>query len=508
MQTTMLRPSALSRRFDHSCLLGHFVLGHSLPVEPAGWRRRQMDGWSLLTEPRLPVQALLDSDGAEIGWLLGHALDIESEALVACALRTPLHRDSAEAGREFEDWLYTFGGRFAAVLLHPKPMLYPDAGGSLPVFFGGELQCAASSPFLLCPAEGTVPDSPLVEVFSVLESDGCFTLGTSSHAGAGFLLPNHVLDLARWEQSRVWPTSPFAADDVESVVERIATTMEKTIASVARAGFPNVGLTAGGDCRTLVACSRGLLDRVRFFTVAFPDELGTIDVAAAPALARRFGLRHKVLPWREPSIADVELFAYRTGCMVGEARGRRAAPSYDQLGDGEVYISSVGSEVSRRVGQHRFDSSTTPLQSETLLSRFGFGLHPDLISRTNDWLAALPEGFSRLDTLTLFFAEMYDYVWASPLTMAYPEACSFTLYPYMHRSILDAVLRLPAKYRLSGRLREDLILARWAELMDVPINRPSFRIAARRAARKSARLVRAGFSWRAWNRLVRRTLQR
>ena len=52
--------------------------------------------------------------------------------------------------------------------------------------------------------------------------------------------------------------------------------------------------------------------------------------------------------------------------------------------------------------------------------------------------------------------------------MAYPDAYSFTLYPYAHRSVIDAVLRLPWEYRRVGTLREDVIASRWRTCSTLP----------------------------------------
>lgn len=503
----MQRPSELARRLDPSRLLGHFALGRSLPPEPPRWQRRQVGGWTLVHEPSLPALELHDSDGVPIGWVVGHLIDLQAETLVTGPLRAPVDGEAGAAGPSFEDWLYEFAGRFVVIVLGPRPRLYPDGGASLPVLFSAALERAASSPFLLSAPDGTIPDSPLVDMLSLFEADSCFTLGATSHAQADLLLANHVLSLDCWEQSRIWPPAHFDFDDVGSLVERVATTLEKTISSVTATGCPNVGLTAGGDCRVFVACSRRVLDRVRFFTAAFPDELGVIDLATAPTLAERFCLQHRILPWLEPSLADIELFMYRTGCLAGEQRGRRAAPTYNQLGGSEVYISSVGAEISRAIGRQHFDKVNVRLTPRALIMRFGLELNLEYLRRAADWLAKLPEGLSRLNALTLFYAEMDNYAWGGPLTTAYPEAYSFALYPYTHRAVLDAIFRLPNDYRLSGRLREDIIAARWPELLKVPINRPPVWVTAKRIQRRFVSLAKSALSWRAWNRLLERTLR-
>lgn len=495
------RPSQIARRFDHSQLPGHFLLGRSLPVEPVGWCRAGMEGWTLTYEPHLPVIELLDTVGSRIGWLLGQAIELESATLITHALRAPVLIDDHQIGQTFEDWLYAFGGRFAAIVLRPTPVIYPDAAATLPVLFDAELQCAASSPFLLCSPDGAVPDSPLVDTIAVFEAGGCFTLGATPHARAELLLPNHVLDLARWWQSRVWPKSSSKPDDVETLVERVATVLCRTCSALTAAGRPNVGLTAGGDSRALVACSRHVLDRTRFFTVAFPDDLGATDLATAPALAQRFGLEHRILPWIEPSTDDVDLFMYRTGCLVGNFRARRATRSYNQLGDRDVYVSGLGMEMTWCRGWRRHDNPATQIRADDLLYRFGYPTHPELVRRANDWLAALPEGLNGVDVLTLYWLEGKLGVLGGGWSTGYPEACSSVQYPFLHRTMVDAALHLPWQYRYANSFRSDIIAARWKGLLDVPFNRPSAGVAMRKRAAVARGHARAGLSPRVWKRL-------
>jgi hypothetical protein len=486
-----MRPSELSERVDVSTLVGHFTLGQSLPVEPPDWRRRELHGWKLLHEPSLPARDILDGSGSPIGWLLGHLIDTEKGTVVTGPVRAPIAPDTAHSRRDLETWLYAHGGRFAAVLLGSVAAIYPDAGASLPVMFDTELQCAASSPFLLTRANGHVPDSPLADALAVFDTGSHFPLGITPQARVNCLLPNHVLDLKAWEQSRIWPSAVPDVDDVPAAVERIAVTLERTMSAIAAYDIANVGLTAGGDTRTLLACSRGVLDRFRFFTVAVPDAYGSADMATARTVAKRFGLDYRVLPWREPTAADVDVFMYRTGCMVGEPRGRRAGPTYAQLGPAHPYISGLGSIVPYQ-GRRRGDDPTIRWTPEALLARFWLRPHPIVVQRAQWWLSALPAGLDGIDTLALFKLENVVGCWGGQITMAYPDACSVSLYPFAHRSIIDDVLRLPWRDGLVERLRENIIATRWPELLEFPIIHVPIGVRVRQRARAPLRLAKRG----------------
>lgn len=199
---------------------------------------------------------------------------------------------------------------------------------------------------------------------------------------------------------------------------------------------------------------------------------------------------------------------YRTGCLVGEPRGRRATQTYNQLGGSEVYVSALGMEIARGHFWRRSDDPNVRLEPEELLRRLHFIPNPEYLRLTGDWLASLPEGLNRLDSITLFDMETIWGPWGGPLTLAYPEAYTFTLYPFAHRAFVDTVFRLPWEYQRTDRLRRDVIASRWKELLEVPFNRRPVPVAIRRGVHVSTGLARAGLSRKSWNRLLRRSLRR
>jgi len=479
-----VRPSGLARTFDAASLSGHFLVSRTPPVEPAGWNRSTLAGWTLLHDHALPVQPIRDGrDGSEVGWLVGHALDLDRGLICAGGITMP-------PGRSPEEWLHDFGGRFAAIFIQPKAVIYPDAAATLPVLFDPSLRCAASSPFLLISPGEEFPESRLVDSLAIRTTGTWFTVAATPHDRADLLLANHVLDLSAWEQRRVWPRERPRTEDPGALAETVATVLERTLAASAATGRPNVGFTAGGDSRSLLAVARPFADRFRFFTVAHPDHLGQTDLRTAPSLAETLGLDYRLIPLHPASATDVDRFMYLTGCLIGELRGRKATRAYDELGGGEIYVSGVGAEMARGIGWRRGDRPGLHLEPGDLLSRFLLPQDPELVRRAGGWLSRLPPGIDALDALTLFHVEMRVGGWGGPLTFAYPNAYTFTLYPYAHRRIVEAVLQLPWEHRRSGDLRRDIIASRWPGLLQVPVNRRPARVVVSHSARRAGRLTR------------------
>jgi hypothetical protein len=312
-----------------------------------------------------------------------------------------------------------------------------------------------------------VPDDELADLLRIDESNLYFLFTATPHARGERILPNHILDLRTWEQIREWPTGPYGRGAQEELVERIAVTMERTIAAAALSDELNQSMTAGGDTRVMLACSRPVLDRIHFFTVAQPDSVGRTDAIVSSQLAARFNYDHRVLPFQRSTRADLRRFMIRTGALAGEKRGSEAGPTYALLGDRRPYVSGVHERTS--LGWRPDDDRTMRLDGADLLRRYNTPLQPRLVTAADRWLAELP-GLDAVDALTLLGTELRFGLWGGALTTAYPDAYTYTLYPFAHRSILDAELQMEFAMRRYGAYREDLIRSRWPELLDVGIN--------------------------------------
>jgi len=459
--------SRLAPHCDVSLLGGHFALGTPAPVEPSGWTRRSLGPWTIVAEASLPVRNAVDEDGVPLGWLVGHALDLEAAVPADTIVIARDPSGGEDFGRAIERWVDAHAGRFVLLLVVPG-IVAPDSIASLPVVFDPERRVVSSSPFLLQPPDEPIPDDELADVVGIIRPGGWFLFDDTPHARAKRLLPNHVLDLGSWQQRRVWPKGPFDhPEEEDALVEQVAWTIEQTIAAAAAAGDLNQSLTAGGDTRVMLACSRAVLDRIHFFTVKQPDLVGHLDAGVSSRLAARFGLDHEVLAWRRPTLDDVRRFTIRTGALVGEARGSRAGPTYAQLGATRPYVSGVHERSS--LGWRPDDDRSVRIDGPDLLRRYSTPLHPRLVEGASRWLADLP-GLDAIDILTLFGAETRLGSWGGALTTAYPDAYTYTLYPFGHRSILDAELRMSQSQRRYGAFREDLIRRRWPELLELGLN--------------------------------------
>ena len=477
------QPSRLAAGFDPSALVGHFVIGRGEQHAPAYWASHTLAGWTLRSEPSLPVIELADAAGTSTGWLLGHPIDIEARVILHGSARIDRRADDPGFARAVERWLVTLGGRFAAVIVQPLGRAYVDPFGSLPLVFEPRTQRLASSPFLLADASGSVPDSTLVAAVAPYRSGRYYPLGATPHAHARLLLPSHALDLGTFEQSRVWPTGPLPTADPDTAVERVGDLLEATLEAASRADGAALALSGGGDSRMLLACARGFLDRLTVYTARFPDATGAADVRTARQIAAAVGVEHRTLAWVKPTDDDVRRWFYRTGALTGEPRGRMAIPTYAALGRIPVFLSGAGPEIARGRKWLRDDRTDTRLTAASLFERLGLASHPELLRLGEEWLAEVP-GLHALDTIDLFFLEVCHGGWAGPVTLGLPEAWGTTIRPFAHREILELALGLPLAYRTDDGLRQEIVRRRWPELAAFRVNHVPLRYStAERIAR-------------------------
>jgi hypothetical protein len=482
----------MARAFEPSVIRSSYALARSPRVVPDGWSRDTLEGWTLLTSPELPALALEDATGMQLGWVVGHPVDLDAGRIVRTPITTTVPTNDPSFVTRLDEDLHRYAGRWVALVLRPQQLILPDGDAALPALFAPELEAVVSNPFLLAPPDELPHDSPLVDVQRVWHSWMPFGCGTTPLIGVELLKPNHVLDLSSWSERRVWPRGGLDLIGVEDGARELGRAFEGMISAAADDSTAFVSLTAGGDTRVAVASCRAIVDRVEFFTVAFPDPLGTTDVHWAPVVAERFGLRHRILPWKRPTDDDIRRFMYLTGCQNGEPRGRLAAPSYAQLGGDGVYVSGLHGNMVRGEEWRSTDRPDAALGPADLVTRLLYPLHPELLGRAEAWLAEAPPLHS-LDLLTLAQFEACDSGWGGTLSLAYPDAARVTLYPNGARSVLDAMLRVPWQDRRADRVRTHLIESRWPELLEIPFNKRPFKASAHRRWILTESKVRAGF---------------
>lgn len=485
-------PESVAAMFSADDLVAQFALARSVAHLPEGWRVRSIAGWSLATHAALsPVVELRTAAGDAIGWMLGLAISEDgspfSDVTTAPSLQEIDTDDCA-----FERFVYGHGGRFLAILAAgPRPRVYLDPVGSMSAVYVPALGMVAATPSLVPDVRGLEYNDALIREFSLTTRSGVFPFGLTARRGVHRLLPNFFLDLTSWTTHRHWPHAPIEEDQDPAEAVALTSRILKRHVSALAATYPlRCGLTAGMDTRMMLAHTREYLDRTVFLTRVIPDQSGQLDLAIARVLASRFGLNHQVLPYCEPSERALHQWRFRGGFSLGEMRGWRSSESYAQVGPLRVEMVGLVATLGRCTSYWRKSGyGENPMTPDLMVRVLGEPAMPAVLELAARWLHELPQSRT-MTVLDLLFIEQHLGCWGGVLPYAEASYSPLRLYPFTHRDILTAFLRLPDRYRIARRFPTDLIAAQWPELLRVPFNRELGTKYYVRCARRYAWLAR------------------
>lgn len=428
--------------------------------------------WWLASHPTLPIIEILASDSSRIGWLLGYPINLNSQ-LITGSIQIPVPSEDSEAPSQFESLLYTFGGRFIALFLTRKiSRIYVDTAASLSTVFCPKQEIVASSTALIPYSEGCENNYGLIHALELSNKDNWYPFGLTPRHWIERLLPNHFLDLVKWEMIRHWPTGEIATtQDIQDSVFEIASVVKNNIAALAKDYLLHMSLTDGRDSRMLLPCAREQLKNITFFTIAIPDAGGILDSEVASQIAKRHKLNHVVLRFEQATKTELDEWLYRTGnCVAG--RTWKNVRTLKQLDPQRVVLLGLAGEVGRSSLCWRdSDTESSPISAHKLLERIHLPINTEIEERAKRWLEDLP--IKNIFTiLELFYIEQRLGCWAGPQQYGHVSS-AFRVFPFVHRRIFEIMLSLPSDYKRNQMLATDLIQSQWPELLDFQFNQPT-----------------------------------
>ncbi len=445
-------------------------------MEPPGsFVSRRIGGWTLAAHPLLPVRDITVGGGAVVGWLVGWAVD-ESGEIPDGSWRLPCEGVGALDTGWFEERLYGLGGRFACVLATPvHARFYLDPAGTLAaVYASGEKTVASTTSLLAFGSRG----AGYFGAYGPWEAGAnqFFPAGTTSHAEMRRLLPNHYLDLNAWRPVRHWMAEPVgrvSMGEVDGLLEAIARILRRQAQAVIRRYPSYLCLTAGRDTRLILGAARKMAGDVTFITFTRGGEGGMIDLSVASALARRFGLRHEVLP--RAKLEEGLCQEYRAQIGYDGACGKAAyflEAARRHLDLGRALVTGHLGGLWKGFYWHRVNAICPGMGSGELFDAMKLKPREPFAGVISDWLDGVPRGDPHF-LLDQMFLEQRVGCWASPhMYGTAPFAANLT--PFCHRGIIRAMLGLPIEYRQAGGLTGDVLARLWPELMELPVNPETF----------------------------------
>lgn len=422
--------------------------------------------------PGIRTYPIATRDGALLGHLYGLLLTAEPvPGLTISRGGITIDAPVPDAAAFERNVLDALRGSFIVVTRGALPRrLYPDCGATLPIVYCAASRRAASSAGMLLGPEEYAARFLAPRHHRLVESGGAADRwipgALTAHEGVRRLMPNHYLDLTTWETTRFWPRRDEFALGLafETAVEIVADRMQGFMRAVGHSASAAIALTAGFDSRMLLAAARSVSDRIESFTLT-PPQPG-LDQIVSGELARRLGMRHRLVPMIAATEAERANWDSAVGQVIAHVN-REIHPSLRQL-DHDMILTGVWGETGRsRLYQHDLGTinDRTPT-AELVLARLGRPQDPDLVPEVERWLA----GIAWLPTsavLDLAYLEMsYTMLWRPAQCAEIPE-----LLPFADRAIQTAFLSVAPQDKGTDRLFRAVIARLWPEAMELPVNR-------------------------------------
>lgn len=480
---------------------GQFVLTRERKQIPEGWHVRCHRGWMVAVHPGLPVADVTCPSGEFAGWVIGYPISVEGELapgrLIFDPSRVSAGCDAASA------FVHSLSGRFAAIMLHGESnRFYLDSGGTLAAVYALDLPVVASTITLIQTGKDDW-DTDLQHLLGMPDSDLWYPAGLTPRYTIRRLLPNHYLDLDAWAPVRHWPTEQHFAversfeDSVAHIVERLT----RTILSVARRYPLQLSLTAGRDTRMILACSRSILDRIKFHTgVWVPSGM---DSEVAYQIARRFGLNHVTYRIEMANPEQLADWQIRVGnCVSGEIW--RIHPTSRKFDAHRAFLPGVAGEVGRGYYWREGDDRAGRITAQEILRRTKLPAEGKVLEMMDNWLSEIRH-LPWHTILDLTYIEQRVGCWAGPLQYGQDGMNPIRIAPLNDREIYRTILHMPVEPRRRLALPEEICRQTWPELLEFPFNHltgPTRVIQAARSALyrllppRSRRLFNDLFAWR------------
>ncbi len=339
-----------------------------------------------------------------------------------------------------------------------------DPAAALGAYFDPRADRVASTPLLL----GEYSRDPRTSGWFGVRPQNNWVPSPSTIFDGVLVLPaNHVLDVGTWSTRRFWPASAESLN-TGGVAEAIAADLRASIEAVVQDGRTlHMSLTGGYDSRTNFAASRGVLDRMGFFTLR-SDGVSQADLTLATRLATLAGVDLRVIDCPPPTPEQLRQYDIQCGFQAFGAR-RDIVAGCARVADGPaIHINGGLGVLLKNFYGARIGSRSQPIRIEELLT--DFGRPPELvIENVRSWLASV-DAFPAQLQRTLMYLEQRAPRWMGPADLA--STLFYDPYsPYCSRRIAMMAAFAPDELLEGGRLHKAVIDRLWPDLLDVPFTK-------------------------------------
>lgn len=435
------------------------------------------DFW-LYAHPDLPVAQVTDGDLrlSLVGYFINpYRINENDEHILSVLLRDVV------SGRDIFHSSEPLGGRWVLVISSSTKMfLFNDACGLRQVYYlvdSKKRVWCTSQPALLAEHVNLEVDKKIAREFvsKVFPRDREYWWpgNLSLYVNMKKLLPNHFLELTEIKVSRFWPCSPLTNVGLEESVRETSFLLKRTLRSACSRYALAVGITAGLDSRCILAASRGIEDRLYFYTtVSSANSISCADVLVPERILQKLGLKHNLIDCHE-SIDARFLETYNRSSFLAHRFWRDVAYGmFQTYPQDRVSVRGNCSEIARcfyyQYGYYKSKKVTAPY-----LSSFAWGRNDIAVAIIEDWLkeAREVEANFNINLLDLFYWEHRMGSWQATLQHEW-DIVHESFLPFNSRLILCNLLSVASKYRIAPDyiLYKRIIQNLWPTLLAEPIN--------------------------------------
>ncbi|WP_308910194.1 hypothetical protein [Pseudokordiimonas caeni] len=430
---------------------------------PEGWGSQAYGGLTIVSAPELPVTWLTGPDRGKVGLLLGWAV-FAGQALQNGQFSLP-------PGASLEDFLDRTCGRFMCLFEQDGDIfIIGDAGGLLSLVYSPEHKIACSSVTLMQRVVDLDAAPEIAEQFDLRNRQGWIPFGLTAWKAVHRLLPDHALRISTWQAERVrdFPAPTADKSDIGATITKIADLVADNVKGFLDMGGTAAHITAGRDSRMSLACAHPHAAQLTLETIRAPGDGAMIDVLVGQRLAKIAGIKHRAIDLEESSVEEKAAWLERTGYSVNDSVVGlvRTVEKHDQ---GLPVLTGTGGEVGRAFYWQESDLAERTISPDALITRLGFTATPALVTAAIQWLNTTPhQNLTQL--LDIAYIEQRLGCWAGPSVYGHRIPVP-TFSPFNARNIYRLMLSLPADYRYTQRLCDDLVAHAWPALASLEYNR-------------------------------------
>ncbi len=444
-----------------------WIISQEAFVRPEGARSGSFLGWHILVADKVPMLRILSSSGADIGRIIGWAID--GDKIYSADTDVPLAPDQSVA-----QFIATLGGRFVCLSKDQtgKVVFQEDSAGNLPAVFYAKKRLVASTISIIEQFEPLERAADIEAIFNFPEKRGFLPFGLTPRKGVRRLMPNHILDLSDFSVKRAWPSAnflsrpPMSQEQARLLTQEIAQIMARRMKAILQQGETVLYLSGGHDSRMVLAACQGQSENLRCETLGGASSL---EVHVARQAASVLQVPHHAMELVPASRSDVSAWLRRTGYTMYDPVSELVATAVAYETPGAHPISGTGAELARATNWGPDDIDAPSLDCTTLLKRIRVPDIPIIRTEAQIWLDGLATADAAM-VLDMAKIEQIHGCWAGAAIYGHPLQLP-SLYPFSGQRWSEIALSLPKEYRANGTFYKDYINALCPDLLGVAVNR-------------------------------------